>query len=177
MNNLSLKIRIFTIADYEEEEKWLERQHQKGWKLKRAIAPCFFFFESCEPEEYVYQLDYKNCQKSEDYLTLFRDYGWEYCGSCAGWNYFRKAGRQIREESEREIFSDNESKITMIDHIYKTRMLPILLVFLAIILPNLFFSFPEKILRGIYAALFLIYVPILGYCGFKLHHLKKNLKN
>ena len=46
-------IRFFTIADYEDEEVWLRRQHQNGWKLVKLIVPCFYIFESCEPEDVI----------------------------------------------------------------------------------------------------------------------------
>ena len=39
------KIRFFTIADYEDEELWLRRQHQNGWKLVKMTSPCFYTFE------------------------------------------------------------------------------------------------------------------------------------
>ena len=52
-------IRFFTIADYKEEERWLREQHKQGWKLVRMTVPCFYTFESCEPQDVIYRLDYK----------------------------------------------------------------------------------------------------------------------
>ena len=51
MGKRQTKIRFFTIADYNEEQTWLEEQHENGWKLVKVTAPCFFTFEECVPEE------------------------------------------------------------------------------------------------------------------------------
>ena len=95
MADYKTKIRFFTIADYENAQAWLEDQRRQGWKLKNMIPPCFFKFEKVEPEEVVYQLDYKNQRVTGEYLQMFRDYGWEYSGSCMGWNYFSKPKSHI----------------------------------------------------------------------------------
>lgn len=70
MGNKSVKIRFFTIADYEDEEIWLRVQHKKGWKLVKTIIPCFYIFEKCEPEDVIYRLDFKNNHIYADALRL-----------------------------------------------------------------------------------------------------------
>ena len=118
MNNHRTLIRFFTISDYEEEEIWLRRQHQKGWKLVKMIVPCFYIFESCTPEDVVYRLDYKNNSENGDYFQIFQDYGWEYFARCTGWLYFRRPVSEADTEEEKEIFSDDSSRfadaVTMI---------------------------------------------------------------
>ena len=176
------KFRIFTIADYIEEQKWLEEQHKKGWKLVKFIPPFLFKFEECEPDNFYYQLDFKNEKASSDYIGIFNDYGWEYCGSCFGWNYFRKPEKLVENESEKEIFSDNESRLDMISHIYKTRMIPLLVVFLTIIMPNVVRGINNHSGAGrnaiyyMFLVLFIVYVMIIGYCGRKLNKIKNDNK-
>ena len=58
-------IRFFTIADYEEEEIWLRKQHRSGWKLTGMTPPCIYRFESCEPEDVIYRLDFRNNERQE----------------------------------------------------------------------------------------------------------------
>ena len=53
-------VRFFTIADYEEEELWLRKQHRNGLKLVKMTPPFFFTFEECTPEDVIYRLDYRN---------------------------------------------------------------------------------------------------------------------
>lgn len=129
-------IRFFTIADYEEEEIWLHEQHKNGWKLHKMIPPCLYIFEKCTPEDVIYRLDYKNGAENANYFQLFTDYGWEYIGRCVGWLYFRKPASVQNTEQDGELFSDNESKIDLIRHIMKTRMLPLLVIFICCVSPN-----------------------------------------
>ncbi len=70
--------KIFTIADYEEEKKWLENQHAKGWRLIKIMMPFFYTFEKTEPENVIYQLEYKEADITDDYLKMYEDYGWEF---------------------------------------------------------------------------------------------------
>ena len=45
--------KLFTIADYEEEELWLREQSRKGWKLVKMVPPLFYTFEQTEPEDVI----------------------------------------------------------------------------------------------------------------------------
>ena len=175
-----MKMRFFTIADYEEEEAWLREQHRNGLRLVNFIVPCFFFFEPCEPEDMVYRLDFKNACPDEGYRQMFSDYGWEYVGSCIGWLYFRKPASQMEEVNDGEIFSDTKSKLDMIEHVIKTRMLPILVIFLCVLLPGcvrmLTSEGEPRVLMGVYGLLFFLYVYLLAHCGRKFKMLKEKYK-
>ena len=93
-------IRFFTIADYEEEEIWLREQHNSGWKMVKLTKPCFYVFESCEPCDMVYRLDFKDTADSGEYMQMARDFGWEHFESCMGWLYFRKPADDTEQESQ-----------------------------------------------------------------------------
>lgn len=182
MNNRKTVIRFFTIADYEEEEIWLCDQHKKGWKLSKIIPPCFYIFEKCTPEDVTYRLDYKNNTETSNYFQMFQDYGWEYVDRCVGWLYFRKPVSAMDSEQDGEIFSDNESRIALIDSVVKTRLLPFTVIFFCCLLPNLiksidnriFFSTGFTVLFSILTALcFFLFI----HCNLKLRKLKKKYKN
>ena len=66
-------IRFFTIADYEEEEVWLRKQHRSGWKLVKMVPPCVYVFEDYRPEDVIYRLDYKNSKQTEEYIIPLLD--------------------------------------------------------------------------------------------------------
>lgn len=178
MSDTKLKLRIFTIADFYEEEQWLRENHKNGWKLKKFVMPCFYSFEKCQPEDVIYRLDYKNNHENAEYLQLVKDYGWECLGQHLGWLYFRKPASETANENDGEIFSDNTSRETMIAHILKTRMLPIFILFLCCVLPNSLLVFDRKASSG-FAVFWLImlalYLFLLLYCGLKLQKLKKDL--
>lgn len=182
MNKRKTIIRFFTIADYEDEEVWLHNQHKNGWKLLKMIPPCFYIFEECVPEDVVYRLDYKNNKETSSYFQIFRDYGWEYIGHCIGWLYFRKPLSETDSEQDVEIFSDNKSKLDMINHVIRTRMLPLLIVFLCCVLPDLFICIKSSdslvsTLTGFPVFITLFYIYLLTYCSLKLRKLEKKYRN
>ena len=174
MSNKKLMIHLFTIADYEEEEVWLRRKHQDGWKLVNMYIPCFYVFEKCAPEDVVYRLDYKNNTENNDYFQLVQDYGWEYFARCVGWLYFRKPVSEADTEQDTEIFSDDISRIDMVNHIVKTRMLPLLAIFFCCIIPNLMNNIGlSNGFTLFFLIIFLLYLYLLLHCGLKLRRLRK----
>ena len=178
MSDKKLIIRFFTISDCEDEEIWLRQKHKSGWKLINMIPPCFYVFESCTPEDVVYRLDYKNNTENSDYFQLFQDYGWEYFNRSLGWLYFRKPVSETDTEQDVEIFSDDVSRIDMVDHIVKTRMLPLIIIFFCCVLPNFIICLNESdpladFLTILFALLFLLYLYLFLHCGLKLRKQRK----
>ncbi len=173
------ELRIFTIADYEEEEVWLRKQHQAGWKLVKMIPPCVYIFEACQPQDVIYRLDYKNSEQTDEYMQMLKDFGWEYFAQCIGWLYFRKPADEVESEQEGELFSDNASRVELVSHIIKTRMLPLAIIFLCCVLPNFFRAVSGEYIggMGIFFGVFFgimlgLYVFLLVYCGIKLKKIR-----
>ncbi len=48
MKKQKREFKIFTIAEYEQEQEYLRSQHQKGWKLVHLTFPGIYLFEACE---------------------------------------------------------------------------------------------------------------------------------
>ena len=154
--------RIFTIADYEREALYFREMHAKGWKLRKVSYSILLFavkytFEKCHPEQVSYQLDFYPMEKSEraSYLQLFKDCGWEHITDFNSFSYFRKAHSEIESDAEFEIYNDAAGRLAMVKRILTMRILPILLLFAAL-LP--IFS---KFVSGVSSfswALFLIFI-------------------
>lgn len=132
--------RIFTIADYEREALYFREMHAEGWKLKEVtysnlVVAVKYTFEKCQPEQVSYQLDFYPMKKSEraSYLQLFKDCGWEHITDFNGFSYFRKLYSGIESDAEFEIYNDAAGKLAMVKRILTRRMLPILLLFLALL--------------------------------------------
>ena len=132
--------RIFTIADYEREALYFREMHAKGWKLRKVSYSILLFavkytFEKCHPEQVSYQLDFYPMENSErtSYLQLFKDCGWEHITDFNGFSYFRKLHSGIESDAEFEIYNDASGKLAMVKRILTRRMLPILLLFLALL--------------------------------------------
>ena len=132
--------RIATIADYDREALYLGEMHAQGWKLKEVnysnlVVAVKYTFEKCQPEKVVYQLDFYPMKKSEraSYLQLFKDCGWEHITNFNGFSYFRKLYSGVESDAEFEIYNDAAGKLAMVKKILTMRMLPILLLFSALL--------------------------------------------
>jgi uncharacterized membrane protein YhdT len=104
------KFKWFWAWQDEAEEAWLGEMSKKGYHLVSAGVPCIYEFDTGEPKDYVYRLDFQTFHKKdrEEYLQLFRDAGWEHLGQMGTWQYFRKEAKQGEAD---EIYTDNESKM------------------------------------------------------------------
>ncbi len=177
MSQKKTMFRYFTIADYKEEEKFLSEQHALGWEISKILIPGIYIFEKCEKDEYIYQLDFPDLENNSkrDYIRMFEDCGWEYLFDFVQFSYFRIKKDHCVKQS---IFSDDESKIAMIDKIYKRRMVPIIVIFFAVMVPNIsrvihFDSGFRSVVSIVFLALMSLGIVLLTSVGFKLNQLKK----
>lgn len=182
MRNRKTEFRFFTIAQYQNEEEYLREKHNSGWSFSHVTFPGFYHFDRCTPEDVIYQLDYNQdgSVHKREYLQIFRDCGWEYLTDFMGWSYFRKSVAEMQGEEE-HIFSDDESKMEMIQRIIKGRMLPLVIVFFCIILPQLALQLSSshswnRIIFYIYIVLFLLYVMIFTQFTIHYYQLKKQIR-
>ncbi len=69
------KFKWFWAWQDEAEEAWLQELSQQGRHLSSVGNPTVYDFESGEPADFVYRLDYRSHFKmnKENYLQLFRD--------------------------------------------------------------------------------------------------------
>ncbi len=187
-NEVKREMRFFTIADYKEEEIYLREQHKKGFRFTRFALPCFYYFEKCEPEDIIYQLDFSDGKSQEqEYKQIYQDTGWEYLFDVNGWSYFRKPAAET--SGEEEIYSDKESKVMHLDKIVKRRMLPLLMIFLCCVIPNFLryaldsgnllfkYGWGEAVLTIFWYVMFFAYVWMVSHCVRKLHRMKKEMND
>lgn len=175
----------FVLTDYEKEEEYLRCMHNQGWRLVKVTLPGVYHFEQCEPKDVVYRLDFsldKNVDPQQ-YFQMYKDYGWEYMQDLNGYSYFRK-NADIYDEKNNEIFSDNASRLEMLEKIFKKRMLPVFSIFLLIVIPQLInvfsltpqvtggFSFFAGFL-GFWCIMLVLYLVIIGRCLVGFSRLKK----
>ena len=152
--------RFFGLADFLDEQKFLEEQHRQGWKFKSYSYMTKYVFEKCEPEEYIYRLDYnENNQDEEAYIQIFSDCGWEYIMKFQTWYYFRKKKSTLNIQ-DNEIFSDNDSKIDMIKKVMWRQTF--------IVIPMLFFlgyflSFINWQNDAVFRTIMIVYTLIMTF--------------
>lgn len=174
MKDKKTEFRYFTISEYEKEQEYLQNQHRKGWKLVRIGLVGFYHFEKCEPEDVVYQLDYnqEGIAHKEEYIQMFRDCGWEYLLDFVGYSYFYKPVSEMKEDEK--IFCDDNSRLDMLERVFKGKMIPLLTIFSCMILPQLFLQYHiDKRLFGVFIVLFILYLLIFLQYGFQYWKLKR----
>ncbi len=177
-------IRFFTIADYEEEEIWLRKQHRSGWKLTGMTPPCIYRFESCEPEDVIYRLDFRNNERPEDYMQMISDFGWEYFADCLGWSYYRKPASKAVTEQEGEIFSDDESRVEQLNKVIKTRLFPIITLFFCSVMPSFLRMLDDEYVGPwgnafsiFFSVVFILDLFLIVYCTVKIKKIRSRYKN
>ena len=173
--------KMFTVTQYDQEAEYLRTQQQKGWKLTRVTGGMFYHFEACEPEDVVYQLDYNQdgIKNKDEYVKMFTDCGWEYLFDVNGYSYFRKPQSQM--EGEEKIFCDDQSRLEMLRRVIKGRIYPLIIIFLLIIIPQLtrvHFTASGRadlFIKGMFTALFVLYLVIFAQTAIGYQRLKKKL--
>ncbi len=181
MSAVKREFKWFTIVDYEKEGEYLRRMHKAGWSLTKAILPGLYFFESCEPEDVVYQLDYNSeglLHKSE-YVQMFQDCGWEYVLDYVGYSYFRKPASAM--QGEEAIFCDDDSRLEMMKRIFRGRLVPLLIAFCCLIIPQLIIQMQQEDpfhspLFWVFVTLLVLYGTIFIQFAVLYHRFKINLK-
>ena len=117
------KFKWFWAWQDEKEEAWLNNMAREGWHLKRLGIPGAYIFESGEPRNDQYRMDFiTNRKEYQNYLQLFKDAGWEHLGEMGGWQYFRT---KVEGNSIPEIYTDQDSKASKYQ-----RLLIVLIIFL-----------------------------------------------
>ena len=176
------KIRFWTIADFREEEIWLREMAQSGLHLKKMIVPCFYIFEKGAPRDVIYRLDFTNNAEGGDYKAMLAEFGWENCGRCMGWIYWRRDAAELADEREGELFSDDASRLALVKKVIQTRMLPLLVIFFCCVVPQFLRALDgEYVWAGsfflwFFAVMFVLYVWLFIHCGGKLRRMKKELE-
>ena len=181
MQEKKMEPRIFTIADWEKEEQYLRKRHREGWKFVKVNLPGLYHFENCSPEDVVYQMDYnqEGLAHKDEYVQMFKDCGWEYIQDFGGYSYFRKPVSEM--QGEEEIFCDDESRLDMMRRMFAGRDLPILIILVLLILPNLFEQFRSSeadapVLLVLFLILLAIYAWAAASFGYRYWKLKKRLR-
>lgn len=173
------QFKCFTIFEYEKEQDYLREMHKAGWEFVKVKGFGMYYFEKCAPQDVVYQLDYNKdgLKHKDEYLKMFDDCGWEYIQDYAGYSYFRKA---VADDGvAEEIFCDEESKFQMMQRVIKGRMLPLLILFFSVLLPQFItnlFNTHNYLIASFVGGVLVIYLAIFSMCFVKYTQYKKRRK-
>lgn len=102
--------------DKDKETEWLNDMAKHGYAMTKFFAG-FYWFEECEPGEYIYQIDFSDqfCSVSKSYREFMEETGVEIVQTWGvGWIFLRKKA----SDGEFELYTDVDS---MIEHYTKIR--------------------------------------------------------
>lgn len=130
------EMKYFTLSEYEEEEQYLNQMAWRGYLFEKVTLPGVYHFRKTAPVNMIYRLDFNPKKKDEwdSYKQMYQDYGWAYIQDLNEYSYFCKVAEA--DEEANEIFSDNQSRIDMMDRIIRKKMLPIIAIFLCCVIPQ-----------------------------------------
>ena len=168
--------RWFSIVQHIQEQDYLREQHKKGWKFIKVTGFGMYHFEKCQPEDVVYQLDYNNDREKAEYIQMFADCGWEHIQEYEGYSYFRKSAEEMN--GDEEIFCDDESRLAMMDRVYKGRLLPLLVIFFACLMPQFVMHLTggRYLIAAFMGGILAVYVVVFAIFAVHYHRFKKNMK-
>lgn len=179
MKTKKVKVKFFSIVQWKQE--FLKQQHKNGWKFKKVNFLGLYHFEKCEPEEVVYQLDFNpdGIANKDEYVQMFRDCGWEYLQDYVGYSYFRKQASEMN--GDEEIFCDDSSRLDFMKRVFKGRIIPLIILFFFVIIPQLFIQFNlnslfSKILTEVYVVTFIAYLILFLQFAIQYWKYKKSLE-
>ena len=175
------EFRFYTLAEYDKEQKYLERRHREGWKFVRVSGYGIYHFEKCEPCGYVYQLDYnkEGIKDRGEYIQMFADCGWEHVADYVGYSYFRKPIADMN--GEEEIFDDNNSKVEMMQRIFVGKVIPLvvmimLYLFLQFYLPKVLEGLILTVLLYVMRCILILYVMVMIHFFAKYFKYRRSIK-
>ena len=171
------EFRWFSIAQHVQEQDYLREQHKKGWKFVKVTGIGIYHFEKCEPEDVIYQLDYnqEGSAHKDEYLQMFADCGWEYIQEFVGYSYFRKSAAEMN--GDEEIFCDDESRLAMMERVYKGRLLPLLVLFFACLMPQFIINLTggRYLVASFMGGILVIYVVVFAVFAVQYYRFKNKI--
>lgn len=179
---------FFTIAQWEEEEQWLNDMARNGWHLVRINCLLRYVFEKGTPGEYIYKLDLPdNLEHGMDeqaYCSFLAECGIDVVCKQKQWLYLRKKATDGPFAEKDDLFA--KLQMTNKAYSYAIRTLSMLLRIFAVMIAifgialcvvshpdinNLFEGVIMGIGVGAIIAITLIWVPLINSLRKKMNSL------
>ena len=126
----------------------------------------------------------ENGSKNPEYCQMFADNGWDFLWSVNGFSIFRKPLVANTNDNSNEIFSDNSSRLQMLQKIQQRRLLPLVTIFLCAVVPNFIkgingdfgSSIFDNIFTVFFGLMFVLYTYVFIKSLSKIKKLKEKLQ-
>ncbi|PKR84494.1 DUF2812 domain-containing protein [Heyndrickxia camelliae] len=166
--------KLFWAWQDDQENKWLEKMAEEGWKLLKYNL-LVYTFEKMDPKKYIYKTDFKSNQNHDlqEYLALFEDAGWEHVTHYAGWHYFRTEPGKAKTP---DIYTDVNSKVEMFRRLLWFLLMPLMAII--IIACTIVFndSYSHIKLMVVLKITYVLLICLLGFSVLNILYKMKKLK-
>ncbi|MBR5820623.1 MAG: DUF2812 domain-containing protein [Alistipes sp.] len=109
--------RFYTIAEYEQEEQWLNEMAREGWNLT-AVGLCRYIFRRGTPGEYIYKLDIVERTASdevkESYFNFLSECNIRIVGELKDWLFLQKRAA----DGPFDMKDDTYAKLRQVNKVY-----------------------------------------------------------
>ena len=109
--------RYYNIAEYEQEEQWINEMAKEGWQLT-AIGLCRYIFRRGTPGEYIYKLDVVERTASdevrESYFNFLTECDIRVVGEFKDWLYLQKKAA----DGPFDMKDDTYAKLRTVNKVY-----------------------------------------------------------
>ena len=164
------KFKLYWNKD--KETQWLNEMANAGWAMKAFFLGCYWF-ESCEPGKYHYQIDFlSDKQNKKDYTAFMEESGVEIVDRWVFWIFLRKKAA----EGEFELYTDLESKR---NHYRNVRNFFVMVFLIELLCMAVEINSAVRLNRGIFwmfVLLLFILVVIIGVTAFQYHKVVRELE-
>ncbi|URZ87727.1 DUF2812 domain-containing protein [Floricoccus penangensis] len=163
--------KFFLFWQFDEEEKWLNDMSAQGWQLTE-IKRTKYTFKSCQPNTYIYKLDYldNSKEKNQEYLNSIQSFGIEKVGQTYNLLYLSMENENSSEQVF-ELFSDKQYRINFLNKLLKSSTMTIS----CFILNLLLVSSNTELMLAPYISTALIILIIIWLSGLSKINKKKNV--
>lgn len=170
---------FFTIAQWEEEEQWLNSMARNGWNLVRIDFLVRYVFEKGTPGEYIYKLDLPEATirgiGDAEYCDFLAECGITMVCKQKQWLFLRKRAADGPFHSSDDMFAKLKMTNKAYDYAIRTLSLLFIIFTVIILLANLAQMavtdyFISDILSGVVkgvgigalTAISIVWLPIIG---------------
>ncbi|OFI48687.1 hypothetical protein BG261_07275 [Floricoccus tropicus] len=163
--------KFFLFWQFDEEEKWLNDMSAQGWQLTE-IKRIKYTFKSCQPNTYIYKLDYldNSKEKNQEYLNSIQSFGIEKVYQTYNLLYLSMENENSSDQVF-ELFSDKQYRINFLNKLLKSSTMTIS----CFILNLLLVSSNTELMLAPYISTALIILIIIWLSGLSKINKKKNV--
>lgn len=149
-------VKFKLLLDKDDEVKWLNEMANNGYAFKKFRLG-FYFFEECEPSQYIYDIDLlSKVSQFGEFKTFMNEADVEVLSRWYKWVYVRK----VNDSKGFELYSDVESKIEHYSRILKLFRFAFILELICLFV-EIYIPYIERDMRFIN----LVFIAIILFCA------------